>query len=371
MSGPTKVPFVDLQSQYKSIKKDVLAGVEAVFDKCNFILGEEVQRLEGEFAKYTGSKFGVGVANGTDALHLAVRAAGIGEGDEVLVPANTFIATALGVTFAGAKPIPVDVSQDNFLMDPSLIERSITSRTKAILPVHLYGRMMDLKPVLEIAKRKNLVVIEDAAQGHGAELNGMRAGAVGAMGCFSFYPGKNLGCYGDGGLVTTNDPELKTKLEALRNYGSPKKYHHPIVGYNSRLDTVQAAVLNAKLPHLDSWNAARYEAAVKYNTALEGLGDLILPQIPTKKSHVFHLYVVRTKKRDALLSHLNANGVAAGIHYPVPIHLHGAYQNLGFKKGDFPVSERLSDEIVSMPIFPELSDEQIQYVADQVKRFFA
>ena len=365
-----KVPFVDLQSQYKSIRTDVLKSVEAVFDKCNFIMGEEVAKLESDFARYCGSSYGVGVANGTDALHLAIRALGIGEGDEVLVPANTFIATALGVTFAGAKPVPIDVDPETFLMDVALIEKAITKKTKAIIPVHLYGRMMDLDPVLELARRHKLAVIEDAAQAHGAQLNGKRAGTRGVMGCFSFYPGKNLGCYGDGGLVTTDDTELRAKLEALRNYGSPKKYHHPMIGYNSRLDTVQAAVLNVKLPHLDSWNASRATAALKYNKAIEGIGDLVLPQIPAKGSHVFHLYVLRTKKRDALLAHLNANGVAAGIHYPVPIHLHGAYAGLGFKKGDFPVSERLSDEILSLPIFPELSDEQIQYVVTQLKGFF-
>ncbi|MBI3556948.1 MAG: DegT/DnrJ/EryC1/StrS family aminotransferase [Deltaproteobacteria bacterium] len=365
-----KIPFVDLQAQYKSIRQDVLKGVEAVFDKCNFVLGDEVAKFEADFARYCGSDHGVGVANGTDALHLAVRALGIGAGDEVLVPANTFIATALGVTFAGAKPIPVDVDASTFLMNPMLIEKAITPRTKAIMPVHLYGRMMDLDPVLEIARKHKLAVIEDTAQAHGAELRGKRAGTRGVMGCFSFYPGKNLGCYGDGGLITTNDAELKEKLEALRNYGSKKKYHHPIVGYNSRLDTVQAAVLNAKLPHLNAWSAARASAAVKYNKAIEGIGDLILPQIPDKGSHVFHLYVLRTKKRDALLAHLNANGVQAGIHYPTPIHLHGAYADLGYRKGSFPVSEQLCDEIVSLPMFPEISDEQIHYVVGQLKGFF-
>ncbi len=366
----SKVPFVDLQAQLSLIRSDVLKNVTAVIDKCNFILGEEVQKFEQDFAKYCGATYGIGVANGTDALHLAVRAAGIGPGDEVLVPANTFIATALGVTFAGAKPIPVDVSEKDFLMDPSLIEKAITKNTKAILPVHLYGRMMDLTPVLEIAKKRNLMVFEDAAQGHGARLHGKRAGAVGMMGCFSFYPGKNLGCYGDGGMVVTNSLEMKDKLIALRNYGSPKKYHHPVIGFNCRLDTIQAAILLAKLPHLDHYNEARYNAAIQYNKVLEGVGDLRLPEIPEKNSHVFHLYVLRTNKRDALLQHLNNSGVGAAIHYPVPIHLHGAYTHLGYKKGAFPVSERLCEEIVSLPIYPEITGEQIDTVASLVKAFF-
>ncbi|MBI4925392.1 MAG: DegT/DnrJ/EryC1/StrS family aminotransferase [Bdellovibrio sp.] len=365
-----KIPLVDLQAQMKLIKSDVLKNITSVVEKCNFVLGEEVQKFEQEFAKYCGASFAVGLANGTDALHLAVRAAGIGTGDEVLVPANTFIATALGVTFAGAKVVPVDVNPKNFLMNISLIEKAITKNTKAIMPVHLYGRMMDLDPVLEITKKHGLIVIEDTAQAHGAELYGKRAGSVGLMGCFSFYPGKNLGCYGDGGLVVTNSSELKDKLISLRNYGSPKKYYHPILGFNCRLDTMQAAVLLAKLPHLDSYNQARYEVAVKYNRALEGVGDLVLPEVPEKKSHVFHLYVIQTKKRDTLLEHLNKQGVGAGIHYPVPIHLHGAYAHLGYKKGAFPVSERLSDEILSLPVYPEITDEQIGYTVEQIKKFF-
>lgn len=365
-----KVPFVDLQSQYKAIRSDVLKGVEAVFDKCNFILGEEVQKFEQEFARYIGTKFGIGVANGTDSLHLALRAAGVTEGDEVIVPANTFIATALGATYTGARIVLVDADPKTFLMDVKQLEKAITKKTKAIVPVHLYGRMMDLDPVVELAKKHNLVIVEDTAQAHGAQLRGKKAGSIGAFGSFSFYPGKNLGAYGDGGGLTTNDAELKAKIEAFRNYGSPKKYHHPVVGWNSRLDTVQAAVLSAKLPHLDTYNSKRYDAAVKYNRLLEGVGDLVLPQIPEKGSHVFHLYVVRTKRREELMNHLNSNGVSAVIHYPVPIHLHGAYSNLGYKAGDFPVAEQMCNEIVSLPMFPELTDEQIGYVAEQVKRFF-
>jgi dTDP-4-amino-4,6-dideoxygalactose transaminase len=366
-----QIPFVDLKAQLKDIRQDVLSAAANVIDKCNFILGEDVKLFEQEFASYCGSRYAIGVANGTDALHLALRAAGVGPGDEVLVPANTFIATALGATFAGAKPVVVDVDPKTYLMDAEKAARAVTSRTKAILPVHLYGRMMDLTPLEKLARDRGLVLIEDAAQAHGATLAGRRAGTVGAMGCFSFYPGKNLGCAGDGGLVVTNREDLRDKLEALRNYGSPKKYHHPVLGTNSRLDTLQAAILRVKLPKLDNYNQRRYAAARKYGEALRGVGDLVLPEIPAEGSHVFHLYVVRTAKRDALLEHLNKAGVGAGIHYPVPIHLHGAYQDLGYRRGDFPVAEQQADEILSLPIFPELTDAQVDYVAKSVREFFS
>lgn len=365
-----KIPFVDLQAQLKAIRPQVEAGMGAVLDKCNFILGEEVKLFEEEFARYCGAKYSLGLASGLDALQFALRALEIGEGDEVIVQANTFIATALGVSQAGAKPVLIDCDPRTFLMDPKLIEAAITPRTKAIMPVHLYGRMTDMGPIMEIAKKHNLIVIEDAAQAHGSYWQGKRAGTIGRIGCFSFYPGKNLGCYGDGGAIVTDDADLKTKIEALRNYGSPKKYHHPIVGFNSRLDTIQAAVLRAKLPHLDKYNAARYEAAAKYNRLLEGVGDLVLPELPAKNAHVFHLYVLRTKKRDQLMDFLGQKGVGCVIHYPIPIHLQGAYSDMQKGPGSFPHSEKASGEILSLPMFPELTDEQIQYVATQVKEFF-
>lgn len=364
------VPFVDLKAQLRPIREQVMSGIESVLDRTNFILGDDVSKLEISFAQYTGAQFAVGVSSGLDAIHLALRALGIGPGDEVLVPVNTFIATALGVTMTGATPIPVDINESDFLINPEKAEKAITPKTKAILPVHLYGRMVDVKPLAGLARKYNLQVVEDAAQAHGAELNGQRAGSVGAMGCFSFYPGKNLGCYGDGGMVTTNDSKLKDTLLALRNYGSSVKYHHPVVGFNNRLDTIQAAVLNVKLPHLDEYNNARYRNAQKYGEALLNVGDLKLPEIPVAGSHTFHLYVIRTQQRDALLEYLNKNGIQAGIHYPTPIHLHGAYKSLNYKKGDFPVGEKICDEILSLPMFPELSDEQIVYVADTVKSFF-
>ena len=364
------VPFLDLRAQYRSVREEVLTSIQQVLEKCNFILGEEVRQFEEEFAVYCGARFGIGVANGTDAIHLAVRAAGIGPGDECLIPANTFIATALGVSYAGARPVLVDVDARTYLMDLGKLEKALTSRTRAVIPVHLYGRMMDMEPVIAAAQKHKLVVIEDAAEAHGAEIRGRRAGSFGALACFSFYPGKNLGAYGDAGLVATNDAGLKAKLEALRNYGSPQKYHHPIIGFNSRLDTLQAAVLRAKLPHVDAYNAARYDAAVKYNRMMEGIEELILPEIPARKSHIFHLYVIRTKRRDALQKFLSGEGVNTLIHYPKPIHLHGAYEHLGYKEGAFPVAEQLSNEVLSLPMFPELTDEQLRFVAQKVREFF-
>lgn len=362
------VPLVDLKAQLGEIRTNVENSINDVLDKCNFILGEEVQQFERAFAQVCAVKHGVAVASGTDALELALRAAGVGAGDQVIVPANTFIATALAATACGATPVPVDIDEKTFLIDVSKVK--FTSKVKAIIPVHLYGRMMNLAPLIDLAAKHKVAVIEDACQAHGAELGGHKAGAVGLMGCFSFYPGKNLGGYGDGGLVTTNDDELKNKLEALRNYGSPKKYHHPEIGMNSRLDTIQAAILLAKLPGLARGNERRYRVARRYNEALAHAGDLVLPELPASGSHVFHLYVVRTKKRDALLNHLNKVGIGAGIHYPTPIHMHGAYADLDYKKGDFPVTERLCDEILSLPVYPQITDEQINYVVDETRRFF-
>lgn len=364
-----KIPFVDLKAQLSPIRGDVMASIERVVSKCNFVMGEELAQFESEFAKFSGAQYAVGVSSGLDAIHLAVRALGIGPGDEVIVPAHTFIASALGVTMAGATPVFVDVNED-FLMDVNALERVITPKTKAILPVHLYGQMVDLEPVINLATKRGLAVIEDAAQAHGARKGARRAGAVGQLGCFSFYPGKNLGCYGDGGAVTTNSRELRDKLEALRNYGSTQKYHHPVIGFNCRLDTIQAAILSVKLPRLEGYNAARFQVASWYQDALRGLGDLILPEMPGEGRHVFHLYVVRTKKRDALLRYLQEHGVGAGIHYPVPMHLHGAYAHLGYRVGDFPVSERICSEILSLPIFPELTRDQVGTISKLVQDFF-
>jgi dTDP-4-amino-4,6-dideoxygalactose transaminase len=364
------IPFVDLKAQLKDIRNEIDAGIAAVLNKTNFILGEEVQEFEKNFAKFCGTQYAVGVDSGLDAIHLALRALGIGPGDEVIVPAHTFIASALGVTLTGATPVFVDIDEKTFLLDFEKTKKAVHSKTKAILPVHLYGRILDLEPFLSFAQSKGIAIVEDAAQSHGASIHQKKAGSFGVAGCFSFYPGKNLGCYGDGGLVTTDSLEVKTQLESLHNYGSPKKYHHPMIGFNSRLDTLQAAVLSVKLPHLDRYNQARYQAAEKYSEGLKSIGDLVLPELPPRASHVFHLYVIRTTRRDELLKHLNDSGIQAGIHYPVPIHLHGAYSHLEYQKGDFPIAEKICNEIISLPIFPEITDEQIRAVCDQIKKFF-
>ncbi len=366
----SNIPLVDLKLQLAPIRQEVDQKIREVLDNTSFILGGEVSAFEQAFANYCGAKYSVGVASGLDALHLGCRALGIGPGDEVIIPAHTFIATALGVSQAGATPVFVDVDPNTFCLDASLIEKKLTAKTKAILPVHLYGRCMDLSAIEDLCKRKGLLLIEDAAQSHGAGFGGKRAGARGALGCFSFYPGKNLGCAGDGGAITTNDPAIRDRLLALRNYGSVVKYDHPIAGYNSRLDTLQAAILNVKLKHLDSYNKARNHWASAYNNLLEGAGDLVLPQVPSASEHVFHLYVIRTQRRDALLKFLNERGIGAGIHYPTPMHLHGAYKHLNYKAGDFPQSERICKEIVSLPLFPELTEAQVQRVAQEVRAFF-
>ena len=364
------IPLVDLQAQMQPIRHEVDAAIAQVLDRGDYILGESVQRFEEEFAAYCGASHGIGVASGTDALLLALRAAKIGPGDEVLLPANTFIATALAVHGAGALPVLVDVDPSTFLPPLSAWEAAITPRTRALIPVHLFGRLADIEGLTALASRKGLHVIEDAAQAHGARRSGRAAGSFGALGCFSFYPGKNLGCAGDGGMIVTSNDEWAGELRALRNYGSPRKYHHPIPGWNSRLDTLQASLLRVKLGYLESWNRLRTEKARCYREALTGIGDLILPEVPEDGAHVFHLYVIRSAHRDALMSHLNGQGIQTGIHYPVPIHRQGAFAYLGQPQGAFPGSECLAREILSLPMFPELSSEQLLRVTTSIREFF-
>ncbi|QUW00851.1 DegT/DnrJ/EryC1/StrS family aminotransferase [Chloracidobacterium sp. MS 40/45] len=365
-----QIPFVDLQAQYQSLKDELDTAVLAVMRQCNFILGKEVSDFEHAFADYVGARHCVGVASGLDALKLALEAFGIGPGDEVIVPAHTFIASALAVSAVGARPVLVEVDEASFNLDPARIEAAITPRTKAIMPVHLYGQPADMDPILAVARQYNLRVIEDASQAHGARYRGQRVGTFGDAGCFSFYPGKNLGAYGDAGGLVTNDAELAGKVRFLRNYGQEVKYRHVVKGYNLRLDTLQAAVLGVKLRHLDTWNARRAAHAADYTHALEGVGDLQLPRVVTG-DHVFHLYVIRTQRRDALQAHLNQRGIATVIHYPVPMHMQAAYADLGYGRGAFPITERLSDEILSLPMYAELTAEQQDYVIKAVKEFFA
>ena len=369
MSHEVRVPFVDLKAQYAGFRDAMNQAVIGVLESAYFIGGPRLEQFEQQFAEWTGAKYCVGVANGTDAITLAARAAGLRPGDEVLVPANSFFATAEAISNAGATPVFVDVNPRTFHMSFEDARRAITPRTRAIAPVHLYGRAMDLDPFEELARAHNLILIEDCAQAHGARIRGERIGSSGRLTCYSFYPGKNLGAYGDGGAVTTSDPELLKRLRVLRDHGSPVKYAHDVVGWNSRLDALQAAVLSVKLPHLDSWNAARFSHARSYVQKLAGL-PIGLPELPGSDEHAFHLFVIRCSQRDALKAHLEGKGIQVGIHYPVPLHLTGAYQSLGAPgKGSMPVTEHLAGEILSLPMYPELSEEQIDIVAAAIREF--
>lgn len=360
------IPLVDLGAQHRQVVEEVTRGFQAVFERTAFILGEQVKQFEEAFAAFVGAKHCVGVANGTDALELALRAAGIGAGDEVILPANTFIATALAVARAGATPVLVDCDPVHYLIDVEQVARKITPRTKAVMPVHLNGQMAAMEAIEPLARERNLIVIEDAAQAQGAKRNGKSAGTLGLAAGTSFYPGKNLGAYGDGGAVTTNSDEIAKKVRALRNYGSEIKYHHPEVGFNSRLDTLQAVVLSAKLKRLAGWNEARRAAARRYDELLASIPGVTLPRTAPGNEHIFHLYVVRVPRRDEVLKKLNAAGVGAGIHYPVPVHLQGAFKSLGQGPGSFPVTEKAAAEILSLPMFAEITPDQQSYVAEQL-----
>jgi dTDP-4-amino-4,6-dideoxygalactose transaminase len=364
------VPFVDLQAQYRAIKREVDEAIARVVASAAFILGREVEAFESAFAEYLGARFCVGVSNGTAAIQLAAMACGVGAGDEVIVPANTFFATAEAVSTAGATPIFVDADPVSYTIDVKRIEAAITPRTRAIIPVHLYGQSADLDPIFEIAERHNLAVIEDAAQAHGALYKGRRVGARGRANCFSFYPGKNLGAYGEGGAVVTDDAEVARRLRLLRDHGSEQKYRHDIIGYNFRLEGIQGAVLNVKLKYLDGWNDLRRAHAARYRELLAGAQSaLTLPQELPYARHIYHLYVVQTEERDELQKHLTAAGVQTGIHYPVPVHLQPAYRSLSKRAGDFPEAERQAARVLSLPMFPELTDEQIAHVADAIRSF--
>lgn len=364
-----RVPFVDLKKQYENIKGDIHRALEQSLKQTQFILGSSVEDFEQEFAHYTQTQYAVGVASGTDALFLALKALDVGEGDEVITAANTFIATVLSISHVGAVPVLVDIDPKTHTLDALKIGPKITSRTKAIIPVHLYGQTAYMDPIIKIAKEHNLKVIEDACQAHGAEYKGKKAGSWGDIGCFSFYPAKNLGAYGDGGMVVTPDKNFYQKLKMLREYGQKSKYHHEIKGYNSRLDTLQAAILSVKLRYLDEWNESRRISAHLY-TKLLSASKVITPAEASHCKHVYHLYVIRTPKRDELKEYLEANDILCGIHYPVPVHLQPAFLDLGYKKGDFPITEKYAQEVLSLPMYPELTKHQIRYVAKKIKDFF-
>jgi len=362
------VPFLDLKQQYLGIKDEILAAVSNVFESTQFVLGKEVTAFEEEFAAFSGAKYGIAVNSGTSALHLALLAAGVGPGDEVITVPCTFVATVAAVEYTGAKPVFVDVDPVTYTMDPSKIEAAITPRTKAILPVHLYGNPADMDPILEIARRRGLLVIEDAAQAHGAEYKGRRCGSMGDLGCFSFYPGKNLGAYGEGGLVTTNSPEFTRTIRMLRDWGAEKKYHHLLKGYNYRMEGVQGAVLRVKLRYLEAWTEARRAHAVAYRNILSESG-LALPTEIAGNRHVYHVYAVLTPRRQELMDSLHSQGVQTGIHYPIPVHLMPAHADLGYGSGSFPVSEHVAAQEVSLPMFPEMTEEQIRAVGQAVANF--
>ena len=366
MSNTQKIPFVDLATQYRSIADEIHAAIEPVMATSRFILGLEVKQFEQEFAAYCGAQHCVGVANGTDALYLSLCALGIGPGDEVITQTNTFIATPLSISYTGARPVLVDCDPLTYQIDVKQVEAAITPRTKAIIPVHLYGQPADMDAILSIAKRHNLRVVEDACQSHGAEYHGKRVGTFGDAAAFSFYPGKNLGGYGDGGAITTNSETLTTKLRAMREYGQAAKYHHDFRGFNSRLDTIQAAILRVKLKHLPDWTAARQRAAAAYATALQAIG-VQPPRQVSYGTHVWHLYIVQVANRAKVQEQLSAAGISTGIHYPIPVHLQKAYADLGYKRGAFPVTEAAADRILSLPMFPELTQEQVDYVAKNLK----
>ncbi len=365
MTNPMRVPFLDLNEQFTSIRSEVDAAVKCVLDSKRFVLGEDVDAFEREFATFCGVSECIGVDNGLSALELPLRAAGIGPGDEVITAANTFIATAISISITGAKPVLVDVNPQTYLIEADAIEAAITPRTRAIIPVHLYGQTVDMDPIMRLAERYGLFVLEDACQAHGARYNGARAGSIGHAAAFSFYPGKNLGAIGDGGAATTNDPELAEKIRLLRNYGAKVKYHHESVGFNRRLDSIQAAVLSAKLSHLDSWNAARRRIAAAYAERLSGL-PIALPQVGAGNEPVWHLYVIRAADRDTLQRQLASAGIDSLMHYPIPIHLQNAYPE--FRGQRFPVSEGIAQQCLSLPMFAEMSEAQIDMVAEALRQ---
>ncbi len=365
------VPFLDLKAQYKTIKDEISAAINEVIENTAFAGGPFVAKFENEFAKFCSTKHAIGVGNGTDALWASLVALGIGAGDEVITTPNTFIATAEAISLSGASPVFVDIDEKTHNMNPALIEAAITPKTKAIIPVHLFGQPADMDPIMAIAEKHGLKVVEDACQAHGAEYKGKKAGSIGALGCFSFYPGKNLGAYGEGGGIVTNDEALAAKIRMFRDHGQAKKYYHDIIGWNARLDGIQGAVLNVKLKYLSDWNEARRKHARDYSAGLSSIKDVIVPQEAQYAKHIYHIYALRVKDRDKFMAYLGEKGVASGIHYPIPLHLQNAYAFMQKGPGSFPVAEKCAAEYVSLPMFAELTDEQVAYVVEQIKGFYA
>jgi len=361
------IPLVDLKKQYQGIKEEVMAEIGRALDGMQLFLGKNVQAFESDFANYCGAEFGIGVGSGTEALYLALLACGVGPGDEVITVSNTFFATVEAIVLVGARPVLVDVDPDTYNMNTSLIEEKINRRTKAIIPVHLYGHVADMNPIMELAQAYQLKVIEDACQAHGAEYYGRRAGSLGHIGCFSFYFTKNLGAYGESGMILTSDTDIATKCRLLRDHGQDIKYKHAMVGFNGRLDEVQAAVLRVKLPHLDEWNDKRRSLAKAYETRLASL--VVTPKEMPWARHVYYVYVIRTPERDQLRAYLETKGVATGMHYPIPIHRQEAWPACGGTKVFLPVTEMVTAQILSLPMYPELTEPEVGYICDCIQGF--
>jgi dTDP-4-amino-4,6-dideoxygalactose transaminase len=365
-----KVPFLDLKAQYESIKDEINAAIQKVIESCAFAGGPFVERFEREFAAFCQCKYCVGVGSGTEALWLSLIAMGIGSGDEVITVPNTFIATAEAISFTGANSVFVDIEEETYNMDPNLLVKAITPRTKAIIPVHLFGQMANMDPIMDLAKKKGLFVVEDSCQAHGAEYKGRSAGSIGDAVCFSFYPGKNLGAYGEAGAMVTNNQNLAERIKTLRDHGQLKKYQHRMIGWNARMDGLQGAILSVKLKHLSEWNEVRRNKAKLYNKLLANIDGVITPKEADYAKHVYHVYAIRVQNREKLITALADKGIQCGIHYPIPIHLQEAYRYLGLEKNSFPVAEKYAEEFISLPMFPELTKEQIEYVSLEIKEFF-
>jgi dTDP-4-amino-4,6-dideoxygalactose transaminase len=364
-----KVPFFDLKAHHAPLRDEIAGAIEKVIDRGIFAGGPQVEEFENSFAEYCGTEYAIGVSNGTDALWLVLEALGIGPGDEVVTVPMTFVATVEAIARTGALPVFVDIDEDRFTMNPTHLESVVTSRTKAIIPVHLFGQMADMEPILRFAESRGIPVIEDAAQAHGAIYRKKRAGSHGLAGCFSFYPGKNLGALGEAGAVTTDDAKLAERIRILREHGQCAKYDHRLVGWNCRMDAIQAAVLGVKLPCLDENNRRRRALAERYATSLSGLPELILPRAGKSEEHVHHVYAVRSKRREALIEFLDSSGVGFGIHYPVPVHLQPAYSDLKLGRGSFPISESCAETFLSLPMYPEFPDIDFQFISQTIQRF--
>jgi dTDP-4-amino-4,6-dideoxygalactose transaminase len=365
-----KVPYLDLKSQYLSLQSDIHEELNKVMESSEFAGGSFVARFEKEFAAFCDCRHAIGVGSGTEALWFSLLALGIGPGDEVITVPNTFIATAEAISFCGAKPVFVDIEEKTYGMDPALLEKAITNKTKAVIPVHIFGHPVHMDPILSIAKEHGLSVIEDACQAHGALYKGKRAGSMGAAGCFSFYPGKNLGAYGEAGAVVTNDPKINAMIRSMRDHGQSKKYYHDVLGWNGRMDGFQGAILSVKLKHLPRWNDQRRRHAHRYTQGLSSLKNVIVPIENKEAQHVYHIYAIRTKDRDTLMQYLQEKGIHCGIHYPIPIHLQKVYSHANHTQGSFPISETCATEFLSLPMYPELTEEQVSYVIDTINDFY-